>query len=779
MTKRLATVLLLAALAATSAVCTPATVRPQLAAAQTYDETFASTTLRDAARTTAVWDTVAGQLRLPPPAPASESVHGQLYRTSSWSPAVRHSDGLIYLFGGSTRRDGVQTYDPATNSSALPALTLPFSMRGAAAVYAEARQSVYLFGGGPHTDVVRVNLAQMTTSTLEDVLPAPLSYAAAVYVPGQDKAYLFGGLVNGQASDAILRFDLVANTVVTLPVSLPSAVTQSSAIYDPLTDSAYVFGGERLGFAVPAIWKFDVGAQTVTSLGTLPEACSSSAAVYVPPDKVYLFGGQSGPFQPLAQIVAFDISQGRATTLAAQLPEERSGASAAYVPSLGRIYVLGGEFGPTVSSDVLAFDVSQGTIQNLTVSWGGRDGACGAYVPASGQAYLFGGRSSSTTSSSKSIVALDTAQGAARTLSAELPSARRDAAAAYVPTTNRIYVFGGVQRGAGGDAYFSDVLRFDTASESVSAAGVALPSARAGMSAVYAPDNGKVYLFGGVGDAGTVDDILAYDAAQNQLATLAAKLPEAVAYAAAAYDAATAKIYLFGGQYVSDDGSAETWVSDIVAFDIASETAALLSARLPTVRSRAAAFAVADGPTLYVVGGSYPGRVLTDICLFDPLQSDVAVSSLELAEGRAEEVALYVPEGAMAYLFGGVGSQGQPKFNIGVLHFVYPTSATAQSLKVSQPGEQIHEALLYVQQSLRGGAVSYSLSNNGGQSWANVYPGVKHEFPTVGSDLRWRAVLSGAGQSTPVVDRLTIYYNEIVQYRIFLPVIVKGYSPST
>ena len=112
-----------------------------------------------------------------------------------------------------------------------------------------------------------------------------------------------------------------------------------------------------------------------------------------------------------------------------------------------------------------------------------------------------------------------------------------------------------------------------------------------------------------------------------------------------------------------------------------------------------------------------------------------------------------------------------------MLEFAYPLSATAQSLKVSQPGEEVHEALLHVQQSLRGGTVSYSLSNNGGQTWSPVYPGIKHEFPAVGSDLRWRAVLSGNGKTTPIVDSLSITYNHIVQYRLFLPVMVRAYHP--
>jgi hypothetical protein len=209
---------------------------------------------------------------------------------------------------------------------------------------------------------------------------------------------------------------------------------------------------------------------------------------------------------------------------------------------------------------------------------------------------------------------------------------------------------------------------------------------------------------------------------------------------------------------------------------VATETAALAPVRLPQFLYRAAALAIPGESSVYVIGGRLLAGSFGEVYRFDTVQNEVTLASLSLTEGRAGEAVAYVPETGAAYLFGGVGSLVQPLLNVGVLQFAYPLSATAQSLKVSQPGEQIHEALLYVQQSLNGGAVSYSLSNNGGQTWASVQPGVKHEFPSVGSDLRWRAVLSGDGRTTPIVDRLTVYYNQVVVYRMFLPVIVRAYA---
>jgi len=782
MIKRFALAVLLALLAASATAWAPTPIGADSAAFHTYDETFESVTRRDAAHTTALWDTGAGQLRLPPPAPSSESVWAQLYDATSWGAgAYVPEDSLVYVLGGSGARDTIQAYDPLANTTARLDLKLPLRLEGTAGVYVPSRRSVYLFGGGPHRDVVVVNLQQMTATLLEDRLPAPFAYATAVYVPAQDKAYIFGGGdEGGQSRDTILRYDLAANTAVTLPVTLPLPAAKMSSIYDPLTNSAYLFGGESLGYTQPTVWKFDVATQTITQTATLPRTCSGTAAIYVPPDKAYIFGGLASANVPLKQIVQFDIASQRVTALAAELPQERAGSMAAYVPALSRVVILGGQYGPSILSDIVSFDPSSQAVTDLTLPWDGRDGAAGAYVPASHKAYLFGGQSGPQDDASQSIVAFDANSGTLDTLSATLPSSRRDAAAAYVSATNQIYVFGGRRPGPVSDVYFADVHRFDVASQSLSPAGVVLPSARAGMSAVYVPQRGKVYLFGGMGDAGTVGQILSYDPAQNQLTTLPATLPNTTAYAAAAYDATTDKVYLFGGWSLDWDGSAGgTYLNQIVAFDVASETATLISERLPMFLYRAAALAIPGASDVYVIGGLFVTGSLREIYRFDTVENEVMLAGLSLAEGRAGEVVAYVPETGVAYLLGGLGSRVQRLLNIGVLQFTYPQSATAQSLKVSQPGEQIHEALLYVQQSLNGGAVSYSLSNNGGQTWASVQPGVKHAFPSVGSDLRWRAVLSGDGRTTPIVDRLTIHYNQIVLYRKFLPVIVRAYHSGT
>jgi N-acetylneuraminic acid mutarotase len=421
-------------------------------------------------------------------------------------------------------------------------------------------------------------------------------------------------------------------------------------------------------------------------------------------------------------------------------------------------------------SDVLAVDVNQHSIQDMKVSVDGRQGASGVYAPTSGKTYLFGGRSGSQ-ATSWSILSYDVNEMAVDRLAATLPVSRTDTAAVYDSAANQAYIFGGVQPGPI-DYYFADVLRFDEVAQVVVPADAVLPTGRAGMSAAYVPQTGMAYLFGGVDDSGAVDDILVYDPVGDSMATLAAKLPRAAAYAATAYDDVAQKAYLFGGWAPTETGG-ELYYNQIVAFDVVSETAALLPVGLPQFLAQAAAVSVPGESTAFLMGGAFFTGNLFDIYRFDGVKGTVTqLQDMRLAEARVGEVAVYVPAQLTTYLFGGTGSTLQPLYSIATLKHAYPVSATAQSLTVNGSGQEVSQALLVAQQALRRGAVAYSLSNNGGQTWEGVRPGAIHVFASTGSDLRWRAVLSGEGETTPTVDSLTILYDGI--HQVFLPVILRS-----
>ena len=762
---------LFAALAA--GITAPAAAGP--AATYAYNEPFTTTTFQDVVHSTASWHTAQGHLRLHPPRPVAETADGHLYYPSSHTPAVYVPDtGRVYLFGSDDAPHAIQQYDPVSDSTVNSGPVLPWSMHGASAIYVPSRHAIYLLGGMT-PDIMALDVGQMVTTVLDHKLPSARPYASAVYVPGMDKAYIFGGLGPGDSEvDSILEYDLQTGTVITLPATLPLPMGRTSAVYDPVTDSAYIFGGRAYGAALSFILRFDVQDQTITSVGSLPAPCSDSCAVYVPEQhKAYVFGGL-GTYYPLSQIVEFDIASSAATALAAKLPYGRYGAAAVYVPSQHNVCILGGTYGGGGLPDVVPFDVDAHTVSWTYVGVDGRNGASAIYVPGTKKAYLFAGQSAYYREAVvHSILAYDVDRVATDVLAATLPVSRTDTAAVYDPTANQGYVFGG-WRPDGTDQYFDDILRFDAATETITPASAVLPTGRAGMAAVYVPTKGKVYLFGGFDASGTLDEILVYDPTHDTApTTLTETLPKRAAHAAAVYDAAAGKVYLFGGYYGGDPINSR---QDIVSFDVASETASLLSqSRLPWPLSKAPAIAFPGDHTAYIIGGTFGiWYHLDSIFGFDTAtETATEVPGIRLSEARSGEAAVYVPENMSLYLFGGTGSQGQHLFSIATLEFSYPLSETAQSLHVNVRGGQVLEATLTPVQDLRGGSVAYSLSNDGGQTWSDVQPGVKHVFTSPGPDLRWRAVLSGNGQTTPIVDSLTITY-EAEGHEVFLPVAIKG-----
>jgi len=93
--------------------------------------------------------------------------------------------------------------------------------------------------------------------------------------------------------------------------------------------------------------------------------------------------------------------------------------------------------------------------------------------------------------------------------------------------------------------------------------------------------------------------------------------------------------------------------------------------------------------------------------------------------------------------------------------FYYPTGS-AQSRTVDTTPLLISDANVAAGVETNGGSVQFYLTNDGGAHWAQVTPGVTHVFTATGSDLRWKATLTGDPiwrQRSPVVTGLRIEYS--------------------
>jgi len=84
-----------------------------------------------------------------------------------------------------------------------------------------------------------------------------------------------------------------------------------------------------------------------------------------------------------------------------------------------------------------------------------------------------------------------------------------------------------------------------------------------------------------------------------------------------------------------------------------------------------------------------------------------------------------------------------------------------RSKEVDATATRIDSAMLTARVEARGGAIQFALSNDNGEQWAAVEPGVLHHFASSGSALRWQVILTANPDrldESPVLRELTVDY---------------------
>jgi len=83
------------------------------------------------------------------------------------------------------------------------------------------------------------------------------------------------------------------------------------------------------------------------------------------------------------------------------------------------------------------------------------------------------------------------------------------------------------------------------------------------------------------------------------------------------------------------------------------------------------------------------------------------------------------------------------------------SSVQGQSIKVNSGGATRYSALLTATATIPSGAsITYQMTANGGTNWEAVTSGTSHTFTNTGTDLRWRATLTGTAR----IDQIVINY---------------------
>jgi hypothetical protein len=323
-------------------------------------------------------------------------------------------------------------------------------------------------------------------------------------------------------------------------------------------------------------------------------------------------------------------------------------APAVYVPETGKAYHL--------ANHIAEYDPRRNLSVDLNYSGPALPchSAAAAYASVAGTVYVFGGCGVTpweTCLPQEHIYEFDPVARTSTLLPVELPYGLNNAAAAYVPDTNKIYIFGGWTPPNDPRA---DILEFDVATRSVQVLSTQLPSARSHLCATYVPDThlNRIYLFGGNTRDAILDEILAFDPSTEELSLLETRLPVGLRMAAAVYVAPVEDVLIFGGER-------EGWGPSrlVLAFDAESEYVWQAPYLLPGEGLiGAAAIYTPEFDRIAVLGGErrgpWPHRY-TGILRLRWDGSSLMQQDSYLPWESHTSSAVYVPEENNAYLFGG------------------------------------------------------------------------------------------------------------------------------
>ena len=94
------------------------------------------------------------------------------------------------------------------------------------------------------------------------------------------------------------------------------------------------------------------------------------------------------------------------------------------------------------------------------------------------------------------------------------------------------------------------------------------------------------------------------------------------------------------------------------------------------------------------------------------------------------------------------------------MNYIITLLALPNPPSIDSTSEAIPRATLNIDGDINGGRAQYFLSNNGGLTWEEIVPGIRHNFSSAGSDLRWKVTLYPAldFHTSPVIRSLTIRY---------------------
>ena len=754
---------LLLALVCTSAYALLPAPPEARALVQSHVETFDTTAWMDVAHTSARWDSASGVLKLPTSYLSASRPVGHFEDVPAEAPVVYVPElkralwigGLYNTDSPVPRSDRIWRYDPASNviEGSMYA-TLPGARDSAAAAYVPATQRIFVFGGAAastqYRDILEYDPLADNLVVLDAQLPYRLWDAAYAYVPATHSIYLFGGQNPDRITADILRFDVATRTVHMLEAKLPVARREAAAAFVPARGRIYIFGGHSVSGQLDQILSFDPASEQLEIVpAPLPDAIERTTATYVPgTDKVYLIGGVQPAIGGLNQIWAFNPGTEQTNVCLTPLPGDGLWDGAAfYAPDQDLVVHLGGYW----SSFYLRYQSIMRLRPNgncLTPLPNGlpfeTHTLSAFYVAASNSAYLLGGGRSS-------ILRWDLDTATCVTMTASLPLTTTDPGVAWVADEGLAYILD-----RGGLFTYSPTL------DQLLPITATLPSGFDPRVTVYVPSRQAIYAFDSAEGSG---HIVRLDLADRSLHTLATRLLPARRGAYAHLVPALNLVFLLGGWEYAYAGH----LSDIMIFDPATETiVAQQNLGMPRPGEFKAAVHLPYTNNIYVFGGwgGYSEAYAAPLELawhLDATPVRRIYTETVTVPLLGYQTAVWAAAEDHFYTFGGQGRSGPnqnwPSDLVQRYEMAHLVEAAAQSLTLPTGSDTVYRATILA--GLRPnsrGSVSYWLSNDGGENWSEAQSGVEVAFPSPGQDLRWKAVLHGDGEVTPLIDSITVQW---------------------
>jgi hypothetical protein len=172
---------------------------------------------------------------------------GEMPYSSGGSAIVSHKPGEALLFGGDPNVHKIMHYDKCGTVKELKDRRLIKGTTSGSGVHylTDEEESVFLFGGWCHKDIIHYDVSTGESYVLNETLPVPafdpFSALIGKYI------YIFGGTGNaceGGVSTGVVRFNPQSHELKNIHVDgFPNKIRHASGVFVKSLKRVYMFGG--------------------------------------------------------------------------------------------------------------------------------------------------------------------------------------------------------------------------------------------------------------------------------------------------------------------------------------------------------------------------------------------------------------------------------------------------------------------------------------------------------------------------------------------------------